>query len=115
MRQIVDLQNDLEFQQLDVALLSIAFDSAAEQLAGIQEFGIEDVPMLIDAKGEVSKTYDVLQWAVPSGEPGHTFVLVDADGEIAWIRDYGAPDLPDRTMYVPIAELVEQIRANLSS
>ncbi len=62
----------------------------------------------------MSRAYDVLRWAVASGEPGHTFVLVNADGAIVWVRDYGAPDLADRTMYVPPADLVSQIRAALS-
>ena len=61
----------------------------------------------------ISKAYDVLKWAIASGEPGHTFILVGADGKIAWVRDYGAPDLPDRTMYVPIPDLVAQIQQNL--
>jgi peroxiredoxin len=110
----VDLQTDPDFQELDVAFLSIAFDSAAEQNSAIAEWGISGVPMLIDADESVSETYDVLQWAVRTGEPGHTFILVDEDGEIAWIRDYGSPDLPDPTMYVPPNDLIEQIDAALS-
>lgn len=69
--------------------------------------------MLIDADGNMSRAYDVLKWAVPSGEPGHTFVLVDETGTVAWIRDYGAPDLADRTMYVPIPDLVSQVQEAL--
>jgi peroxiredoxin len=109
------LHNDPEFQALDVAFVSIAFDSAQEQLPTVAEYGIsEEVPLLIDADGSVSERYDVLQWAVASGEPGHTFILVDENGEIAWIRDYGAPDLPTRTMYVPPQDLVQQIRDSLN-
>jgi hypothetical protein len=67
----------------------------------------------VDADSSVSAAYDVLKWAIGSGEPGHTFILVDADGKIAWIRDYGAPDLADRTMYVPPADLIAQIRTAL--
>jgi hypothetical protein len=26
------------------------------------------------------------------GEPGHTFVLVDESGMVAWVRDFGAPE-----------------------
>lgn len=114
MQQIVDLQNDPEFQALDVALVSIAFDSAEEQLAGIDEFGIVDVPMLVDADGAVSQEYDVLKWAVRTGEPGHTFILVDGEGKLAWIRDYGSPDLPEPTMYVESDELVQQIGDSLN-
>lgn len=109
----MDLQTDPEFQALDVAFVSIAFDDAAQQSAAITEYSISGVPMLIDADQSVSETYDVLKWAVATGEPGHTFILVDADGEIAWIRDYGSPDLPDPVMYVPTDDLVEQIRDSL--
>jgi hypothetical protein len=45
---------------------------------------------------------------MPSGEPGHTFVLVGIDGEIAWIRDYGAPQNGE-LMYVPVDQLVQEI------
>jgi peroxiredoxin len=114
MQQVVDLQNDLDFQSLGVAVLSIAFDPAAEQAAGAEQFGITTVPMLVDGDHRVSERYGVLQWAVRSGEPGHTFILVDASGHIAWIRDYGAPQNGGQ-MYVPVAELASQIAASLNS
>ncbi|GAB4474385.1 MAG: hypothetical protein Kow00124_14320 [Anaerolineae bacterium] len=113
MQQIVDLQNDPAFQALDVQLISIAFDPAEEQAAGIQEYGISGVPMLVDSTGEVSTRYNVLQWAAATGEPGHTFILVDGEGNIAWIRDYGAPQ-NGGLMYVPSADLVAEIEANLN-
>ena len=97
---------------MNVALLSIAFDSEAEQIAGAAQTGITDTPMLVDADHQVSQTYDVLKWAVGTGEPGHTFILVDADGNIAWIRDYGAP--PNGVMYVDSGELVDQMQAALN-
>jgi peroxiredoxin len=113
MQQIVDLQNDPEFQAMDVQLVSIAFDSLDEQAAGAAEYGITDVPLLTDADGDVSTAYDVLQWAVASGEPGHTFILVDKDGQIAWIRDYGAPE-NGGVMYVPVEDLKRQINESLN-
>lgn len=112
MQQIVDLSNDPEFQALDVALVSIAFDSTAELEAGAAEYGISGVPLASDADGEVSEAYGVLQWKVASGEPGHTFVLIDRDGEVAWIRDYGAPE-NGGVMYVPPNDLVSQIKTRL--
>ena len=48
---------------MNVALLSIAFDSEAEQIAGAAQTGITDTPMLVDADHQVSQTYDVLKWA----------------------------------------------------
>ncbi len=106
----MDLQTDPDFIALDTALVSIAFDDAAQQQASIPEYGIlPDTPLLVDADQNVSETYDVLQWAVRTGEPGHTFILVDENGEIAWIRDYGGPQLENPVMYVPPGDLVAQI------
>ena len=76
------------------------------------EYGITDVPMLVDANHKVSEAYDVLQWAVGTGEPGHTFVLVDGDGKIAWIQDYGHPDNRG-VMYVPVDELTYEVNRHL--
>ena len=98
---------------MDVAILSIAFDSQTEQAASKLEYGIT-VPMLVDSDRSVSQTYDVLQWAVGTGEPGHTFILVDEDGKLAWIRDYGAPE-NGGLMYVPVSELTAQIQQSLGN
>lgn len=110
----MDLEKDSDFQKLDVEVISIALDPAAEQRVARDQFGISS-PMLIDENAQVSAQYDVLRWAIGNGEPGHTFVLVNKDGTIAWIRDYGAPDLADRTMYVEPDELTGQIKASLAS
>ena len=112
MQQIVDLENDPGFQALDVALVSIAFDSPQELAQGKIEYGIREVPLLTDTERKVSQDYDVLKWAVGTGEPGHTFILVKTDGKIGWIRDYGAPE-NGGLMYVPPNEISNQIRANL--
>lgn len=92
--------------------MSIAFDSPAEQAGAAAEYGISSVPMASDSDGSVSEAYGVLEWAVATGEPGHTFVLVNRDGEVAWIQDYGAPENAG-VMYVPPQELVSEIRENL--
>ena len=108
----MDLQNDPDFQALDVQLISIAFDNAVEQEQAIADYGIE-IPMLIDSDGTVSQVYDVLQWAVGTGEPGHSFILVNAEGIITWIKDYGSPQLDNPVMYVPVDELLRFIQDNL--
>lgn len=108
MQQIVDLEADPEFQALGVELVSVAFDDAATQKSAAEAVGVVDTPMLVDADRSVSEEYGVLQWAVGTGEPGHTFVLVDGEGQIAWERDYGAPE-NGGLMYVPSQELVDQI------
>lgn len=108
----MDLQNDPEFTATGVQLISIAFDTPAEQNIAIDQYGIT-VPMLVDADHEVSQTYDVLQWAVGTGEPGHTFILLNAEGEIVWTKDYGSPKLENPVMWVEPSELVQYISENL--
>jgi peroxiredoxin len=76
-----------------------------------QEYGIA-IPMLTDPDHRVSETYGVLEWAVASGEPGHTFVLVGADGRIAWIQDYGAPQNRG-VMYVDPEEIAAELEQAL--
>ena len=115
MEQIVDLQNSPDFQSLDVQLISIARDSIAEMAPEAQILGITSVPVLADTDLAVSEKYDVLQWAIENGEPSHTFILVNGAGEITWIKDYGAPDNPNRTMYVEVDELVRNIKTNLGN
>ncbi len=107
------MQNNPQYSALDVPLVSIAFDSATEQRQAITEYNITQTPMLIDADGSVSEAYDVLQYAVGTGEPGHTFVLVNAEGEIAWLKDYGSPNLAEPSMYVEPAEIAGFVEANL--
>jgi peroxiredoxin len=115
MQQIVDLQNSAKFQALNVQVISIARDSVAEMAPEAQTLGISSVPVLSDPDLAVSAEYDVLQWAIDNGEPSHTFVLVDGDGQIVWVKDYGAPDNPDRTMYVEVDELIDFVEANLEN
>lgn len=112
MQQVVDLQNDEDFQALGVPVLSIAFDTVEEQQAEVAALGITEVPMLSDASHEVSQAYGVLEWAVGTGEPGHTFVLIDEAGKIVWIKDYGAPE-NGGVMYVPIPELTQLVKESL--
>ena len=113
MQQIVDLQNSSKFQALNVQVISVARDTVEEMALDGQNLGITNVPLLSDPDLKVSAEYDVLQWAIDNGEPSHTFVLVDAAGKISWIKDYGAPDNPDRTMYVEVDELIRYISKSL--
>lgn len=78
----------------------------------VEALGITAVPMLSDGDHSVSEAYGVLEWAVGSGEPGHTFALVDEDGRLVWLQDYGAPENRG-VMYVPVEELTREVRAAL--
>jgi len=111
MQQIVDLQNSSNFQATGAQLLSIAIDPASEQAKEALALGIT-IPMLVD-NGSVTKLYGADKFALANGEPSHTFALVDADGNLVWFKDYGAPDNPNRTMYVDVNELVTFINQAL--
>jgi peroxiredoxin len=92
-----------------VPALSIAFDPAQEQAPAAAELGLDESSLLIDADGAVSQAFGVLEWSVATGEPGHTFVLVDDAGDVIWLQDYGAEENGGR-MYVPMEELVGAIQ-----
>lgn len=107
----MDLQGDASFRELDVALLSIAIDPPDAWAKEAADLRIA-TPLLSDAGTEVAQQFGVMRWAMPSGEPGRTFVLVDEDGVVRWIRDYGAPE-NGGLMYVPPTDLVPEIAKRL--
>ena len=71
------------------------------------------MPLLSDSDTRVANDYGVMQWRMMD-EPGHTFVLVDRDGNVAWIGDYGAPD-HGGLMYVEPADVIAQVKAHLET
>jgi peroxiredoxin len=109
---VVDLHASKEFQALDIELLSISPDAVDAWRTEGAELGIV-TPMLSDAepRNAVAALYGVLRWKMAMDEPGHTFVLVDQQGRIAWLRDYGAPE-NGGLMYVTPADIVEEIRTS---
>jgi peroxiredoxin len=107
MQQVVDLQGDEGFGALGVQLLSISPDAVEAWAADGGALGIT-LPMLSDPGNRVWFDYGTLDWMMATGEPGHTFVLVDEAGEVAWVRDYGAPE-NGGLMYVDPAEIVAQV------
>lgn len=107
----MDLEDSPDFQSLNVALVSIAIDPVADLSQAVKEFGIT-TPLLSDEGRTVSERYAVLRWAMPNGEPGHTFVLVGKDGKVKWVRDYGAPE-NGGLMWVSVDVLYREIAARL--
>ena len=111
MQQVVDLQKDPAFRSLGIVMLSISPDSVASWRQEGGALGIT-TPMLSDQGAKVAFRYGVMRWMMPTGEPGHTFVLVDRDGRVAWVKDYGAPE-HGGVMYVAPPELVSEIKSVL--
>lgn len=102
---------DRRFEDLEVEIVSIAPDPLPELQAELRNYGIT-TPLLSDVGNKVAKAYGVMRWAVATGEPGHTFVLVDKAGRVRWVRDYGAPE-NGGLMYVDPDELYAEVSARL--
>lgn len=109
----MDLQESTEFESLGVRLLSISPDHTDSWREVERTYGLE-TPLLSDVGNGIASRYGVMEWRVPrdaaieSAEPGHTFVLVDEAGRVAWIRDYGAQE-NGGLMYVPPADILREI------
>lgn len=79
------------------------------------EYRIEPSFLVSDPLNRVADRFGVMRWRVPptadvdSAEPGHTFVLVDEERRMLWIRDYGASE-NGGLMYVPPADLMRDMR-----
>ena len=111
MKQVVDLQKSGAFQNLGVELLSLSPDPVSAWRDEGGGMGIS-LPMLSDPDNKVWIKYGTINWTMASNEPGHTFVLVDETGTVAWVRDYGAPE-HGGVMFVPPDELVQLIKEHL--
>ena len=75
--------------------------------------GIE-LPVLSDPTGAVSDTYGARGFGMMGGERnGHTFVLVDEDGTIAWRADYGGE--PNFFMFIPDEVILSELRSALGA
>lgn len=71
-------------------------------------------PVLSDPDLAVSQTYETnLYGMMGTSYNGHSFILVDENGVIQWRADYGGA--PKYTMYLPMDELVADIREGLGT
>lgn len=69
------------------------------------------MPLLSDEGSRVAESYGVMRWAMGS-EPGHTFVLVGDNGNVLWLRDYGAAE-HGGLMYVSPDNVVNEVASHL--
>ena len=67
-------------------------------------------PILADTRLAVSKAYQANRYGMMGDSmDGHSFILVGPDGTIRWRADYGGP--PKYTMYVPVKQLLADLKA----
>lgn len=100
------LEADQTFKGLDVTLLPIVMNAAAQVETELRRFGLQ-TPYLVDPDGSVSRAYDVLGTGHHANLPGHSFILVGPDGRMRWRGDYPG-------MWIEPAELASTVRAELA-
>lgn len=113
-QQVTDVQRDIaQFSAVGVdEVVAISIDPLDAQAQHASQAGVS-IPALADVDKAVSQRYDALSYGMMNGAmPGHTFILVGADGIIRWRADYGGP--PDFTMYVPNETLLAELRRVLA-
>jgi len=111
--QLKDIESNIErFRALGIdAVVSVTTDpiDALKQKAANERLS---TPVLSDPDLSVSRTYDANSYGMMGrSRNGHTFVLLDKDGAILWRADYGGA--PDYTMYLPVTNLVADLREGL--
>lgn len=93
------------FDQAGIRLVPIVMNSAAQVDPELGRFGLT-TPYSIDRGGIVSRAYDTLGKGHHAELPGHSFVLIGADGNQRWRGDYPS-------MWVEPSELLAAAKAAL--
>lgn len=109
--QLKDIESDMgRFQQLGISdVITITTNPLGALKQKVADETIT-LPVLSDESFAVSRAYNATMYGMMAGSAdGHTFILVGPDGRIRWRADYGGP--PKYTMYVPITNLIADIKA----
>jgi peroxiredoxin len=86
--QMRDLErNASELSAKGLTVLPIFVNPADQVKAELDRFGLT-TPFLVDADERVSAAYGVIGTGMHENLPGHSFILVDGAGKIAWRGDY---------------------------
>jgi peroxiredoxin len=111
--QLKDIQSNIsQFKALGIdTIVSITTDPLDALRQKVSDEGLT-IPVLSDPLLMVSQAYTANGYGMMgTSRDGHTFIVVGPDGRIRWRADYGGS--PNYTMYVPISNLVADIRAGL--
>jgi peroxiredoxin Q/BCP len=93
-------------------MVSVAGNPPDLMAQKVRDEGIT-TPVLADPDLSQSSVWQANRYGMMGASAnGHSFVVVGPDGEIRWRADYGGS--PNYTMYVPVANLVADLRAGLT-
>lgn len=104
LQQMGEIEKDPAFAEAGITVLPIVMNTAEQITADMSTYGVT-TPFLLD-DGTVSEQYGTLGTGMHEGLPGHSFVLVDADGVRRWSGNYPS-------MWLAPDELLKQAQANL--
>jgi peroxiredoxin len=111
--QLKDIQSNIgQFKALGIdTIVSITTDPLDALQQKVADEGLT-IPVLSDPQLAVSRAYSANSYGMMgTSRDGHTFIVVGPDGRIRWRADYGGS--PNYTMYVPVPNLIADIRAGL--
>ncbi len=94
-----------EFDALGITVLPIVMNSKSDIATDIARYGV-NTPFLLD-DGTASKAYGTLGKGMHADLPGHSFVLIDAEGIQRWYGEYPS-------MWLDPTDLLRQVRAHLA-
>jgi peroxiredoxin len=94
------------FTKAGVTVLPIVMNTRDQIMKDMSTYGVK-TPFLLD-DGTVSKAYGTLGRGMHEGLPGHSFVLIDANGVQRWYGEYPS-------MWLSPADLLSQIHKHLTT
>jgi peroxiredoxin len=93
------------FAAEDITVLPIVMNTREQITEDMSANGVK-TPFLLD-DGTVSKAYGTLGKGMHAGLPGHSFVLIDKQGQQRWYGEYPS-------MWLAPQDLLKQVRQRLS-
>ena len=100
----IERQGDA-FAAEDIIVLPIVMNTREQITKDMSVNGVR-TPFLLD-DGTVSRAYGTLGKGMHAGLPGHSFVLIDKQGQQRWYGEYPS-------MWIAPQELLKQVRQRLS-
>lgn len=113
--QLRDIEADLP--GLQTAGIDVIATITSDPLDLLKQKGADEgltTPLLSDPDLSVSAAWGGNMYGMMgTAKNGHSFIVVGPDGVIKWRADFGGP--PKYTMYVPVKELLADIREGIGS